>query len=327
MAINLPERRLSSAPAPKKRQVPTELILQVMGRNPLAEAITSGSDVLAQALAKRFEKEKLMKQSASQIGAIAKATGTDLTGISDPAIASSIAKSIADNRSEEMRAKESADIRRESAANSMEMRRAMAELMAQNQRASREQRSQQFADKQVNSYSANLEKSGIPNAIAVGERVLSLLPERGQDVPGYGQTGMNPSFLLSRAGKDMRQAINQLFNIELRNRSGAAVTDPELMRLREEFGQGKFATDEALITGVNQYINRLKEISRNVNAGFDSGVREEYVTRGGRDIGSAFDSMATNPRILPLKSSAVPGGGETPEQRKARLLMELRRAR
>lgn len=296
MAINLPERRFSVAPRPERRKVPIEQILAVMGNNPVAQALPGIGKQLGEALMASAAR----KRQEAQISGISKATGIDLAGITDPAIASSIAKSTADNRSEEARAREALEARKAAAAESAEMRRMMAESLMESREANRRQKEEQFQDKQVNSYSANLEKSGIPNAVSVGERVLNLLPERGQDVPGYGATGMNPEFMLTRPGKDMRQAASQLFNIELRNRSGAAVTDPELNRLKQEFGQGNFATDESLITGINQYITRLKEVARNIDAGVDGGVRSEYVNRGGRDMGAAFDSMATNSRILPL---------------------------
>lgn len=297
MALSLPERRLSPLNRSERRRVPVEQILAVMGNNPIGQALPGIGKQLGEALMASAARKK----QEAQIAGISKATGIDLSGITDPAIASSIAKSTADNRSEEARAREALEARKSAAAEAMEMRRLLAQSMMDHREELRRQKEEQFQDKQVNAYSDTLEKTGIPSAINVGERVLNMLPERGTDVPGYGPVaGMLPQFALSRKGQDMRQAATQLFNIELRNRSGQAVVDSELQRLKDEFGQGKFGSEEALRTGINQYVNRLKEVARNIDAGVESGVRAEYINRGGRDVGASFDAMSKNPRILPI---------------------------
>lgn len=108
MAINLPERRLSQLRVPEKRRIPIEQILQVMGNNPIGQALPGIGKQLGEALMASAQR----KRQEAQIAGISKATGIDLSGITDPAIASSIAKATADNRSEEMRARESLDLRR-----------------------------------------------------------------------------------------------------------------------------------------------------------------------------------------------------------------------
>lgn len=63
MAINLPERRLSAAPQPRRRQVPVEQILQVMGNSPVGQSLSNVGKQLGEALmvasAKRKQKEEM----------------------------------------------------------------------------------------------------------------------------------------------------------------------------------------------------------------------------------------------------------------------------
>lgn len=64
MAINLPRSEFSGAPQPQRRRVPTEAILSVLGNNPYAKAIDQISPVLSKALLKRAETRKLAQQTA-----------------------------------------------------------------------------------------------------------------------------------------------------------------------------------------------------------------------------------------------------------------------
>lgn len=61
-----------------------------------------------------------------------------------------------------------------------------------------------------------------------------------------------PDFAVSKDAREARQAIQKLFNITLKDRSGAAVTSQELERLKAEFGQGKFKTPDQLRTAVRE---------------------------------------------------------------------------
>jgi hypothetical protein len=72
------------------------------------------------------------------------------------------------------------------------------------------------------------------------------------DIPGFGLIvgGLNPIFL-SAEGKILRQQVQALANIVLKDRSGAAVTTPEFERFKKEFGTGSSLKTEAeLIEGL-----------------------------------------------------------------------------
>lgn len=157
-------------------------------------------------------------------------------------------------------------------------------------------------DRDTHQHSEVLARSGIPSAVTQLERVHELLPEKG-DAPGYGRVaGALPDFMVSQEGEDLRQGVQTLFNIELKDRSGAAVTDQELARLRKEFGQGTWKSEDQLRTGIAQYEARLKEVIRNINAGADPNAISEYSRRGGRNFGE-FKG-----RGFPKKDEGAEGG-------------------
>lgn len=141
-------------------------------------------------------------------------------------------------------------------------------------------------DKKVTKYSETLEKTNVPKAVSQLESVYSKLPPKG-DVPGYGLVeGRFPDLAAGEKGRDLRQTVMALFNIELKDRSGAAVTDTELQRLKDEFGSGAWKTEDQLRKGIALYQARLKEVIRNIEAGVDPEASSEYIKRGGRDLKS-----------------------------------------
>lgn len=296
MGLQLPEKRYSAAPVRQKRNVPVDQIIATMGQNPVAQGIASASDVLLKAIEKRAE----MRRKALEVAALSKATGVDLSGIEDPSIAAGIAKNVGDRKSEEARAQEANRIREEGDRANRDLRMLMAQSLEEHRRETRNRLSEQFRERQVNTYKQGLEKTGIPGAIASAQGVLSQLPDRGEDIPGFGPlAGGLPDIMVSQSGKDLRQSVHQLFNTELRSRSGTAVTDNELQRLKAEFGTGKWKTDEQLRTGVRQYLLRLQEIARNEDAGVSPLTRQAYMENGGNDIPSQFGKMIQTPSIRP----------------------------
>lgn len=133
----------------RERRVPLQEIIAVQGQNPLA----GGIDALSAALQKRAELER----QAQQVAAISKATGVDLPGVSDPATALSLAKTMADQKADAARQAESLAVRREA----MEGTNALRMMVAENLRNERESRREERINKDILAYSESLEKNPV----------------------------------------------------------------------------------------------------------------------------------------------------------------------
>lgn len=140
-------------------------------------------------------------------------------------------------------------------------------------------------DKKALKYSATLEKSGIPGVIDTIENIDRMIGAAGKDLPGVGMIeGALPDVFAGDAGRDLRQEVSSLFNKTLHVRSGSAVTDQELQRLRTEFGNGAWKTEKQFKDGIRRYKERLQEAMRNLNAGSDPKAIDLYTSRGGTDF-------------------------------------------
>ena len=85
-----------------------------------------------------------------------------------------------------------------------------------------------------------------------------------------------PDFMLPTDVALGRQAITKVFNIDLKNRSGAAVTVPEYDRLKEEYGKGLFKTPDQLKGAIEKARTIINDHYRSVAAGFDPKVLQAY---------------------------------------------------
>lgn len=149
----------------------------------------------------------------------------------------------------------------------------------------------------VKGFAGELEKANIPQleqALTTVEGLLSKIP-KGGDVPGYGMTGMMPNWLLSDEGKTIRMALAPLANLTLKDRSGAAVTNPEMARFLNELGTGAMMSDADMMRGVTTLRSMLNATKSNFMAGAHPEVIAEYNKRYG-----------TNTQ-MPLGASAGPG--------------------
>lgn len=165
-----------------------------------------------------------------------------------------------------------------------------------------DERRTQRLESNVNKLSTALDKSNAPTFEAILSDIESTVKGL-KDIPGYGQTGWLPNFMLSDAGKDLRRKIASLRNVELKDRSGAAVTDNELRRYLEELGTGTGMTDADLVAALGQVRKRFNPMKQNLVAGFDDETLGEYQARGGMK--------------LERGPGAPPAGGAAPAARKS----------
>lgn len=182
--------------------------------------------------------------------------------------------------------------------------------LKKSQAEEKEARKKQIEENKVKDYGKWISQSGIPELNQTLNEITAIT-SRHKDLPGYGQTGWVPEFALSSEGKKLRSQIGNLFNVVLKDRSGAAVTDQELTRLKNEFLTNKWNTDEDIRTGLEQYKNRLVEVVRNINAASPEEAVEGYKKKGRDYLGEinsyAFSEGAKN------KKPGLPAG-LTPEE-------------
>lgn len=143
---------------------------------------------------------------------------------------------------------------------------------------------QEQLDRKVLQFSTELQKTNIPGFEESLQNLENLMAKfKGGDIPGIGGTGNFPQWLLSDEGKQVRQALSMIKNIELKDRSGAAVTDSELKRFVEEMG-GTFTSDDQVRTAIQNVRNRFNAVKQNVIAGVGDDVLQEYASRGGMPL-------------------------------------------
>ena len=137
---------------------------------------------------------------------------------------------------------------------------------------------------------------------SVGEKLDNLnvkgnkiITEKGKtiDLPGVNVPGLGRISAYSEDARDLNAKMAKIFNVELKDRSGSAVTSPELERLKIEFGAGKFNTESDMIKAVKEYKDLVAKEIKNREAAFKPEILKEYRERGG----------ATSERFAPAKTA------------------------
>lgn len=139
------------------------------------------------------------------------------------------------------------------------------------------QTADQQTRKQVQQLGAGLEKANLPQTDAVLADVESTL-RKNPNAAEYisGPKSSLPDMLIPDDAKFARQSFQKLFNITLKDRSGAAVTNQELERLKQEFATGAFKTQKQLETAVEKARNIINKHYAGVAAGYSPDVLKAY---------------------------------------------------
>ena len=137
--------------------------------------------------------------------------------------------------------------------------------------------SQKIADAKVQHLGTALERANLPEADAVLRGVEDAL-KKNPDLPKYlgGPGSVRPDWSLPQPIREGRQAFQKLFNITLKNRSGAAVTIPEFERLKNEFATGVWKHPDQVKAGVEQARTIISDHYRSVAAGFGPDALKGY---------------------------------------------------
>ena len=121
------------------------------------------------------------------------------------------------------------------------------------------------------------------------------------DLEGFGLGAIKPDWAVSTDAQDLRQQLTKLFNIDLAERSGAAVTKQELDRLKDEFKSGAWKTDRQLVKGIRDYRNLLEAYKKHAFSGYNKDIINRYQDQGGLRFktaaGDSKPSMRTEVQI------------------------------
>lgn len=102
------------------------------------------------------------------------------------------------------------------------------------------------------------------------------------DLPGISVPGLGRITAHSPESRKLSTAMEGVFNITLKDRSGAAVTTPELERLKKEFAEGRFNTEGEMIQALKDFKSELYKEMRSREAAVDPVVLDRYKELGGR---------------------------------------------
>tara|TARA_R100001463_G_scaffold7535_7_gene24029 strand:+ start:139 stop:1149 length:1011 start_codon:yes stop_codon:yes gene_type:complete len=141
--------------------------------------------------------------------------------------------------------------------------------------------------KKVEGIQEDFNKYNWNELIFVADEIDKII-NQGGNIKGVGVLEGNlPDLFVGEEGKLNKAKIARLFNITLKDRSGSAVTTPELDRLKKEFGAGTFKTDQDFINAFNVYKGIVNKIINQQLAGYDSRALETWTKQGGvSQIGS-----------------------------------------
>lgn len=175
----------------------------------------------------------------------------------------------------------------------LKIQRAQADAGVQKTKDAREQKQEMGIEKDVQRFEEKaIDATPLAHNLGVVEEILGGKLEnfdeknktmKGQpiDLPGKSIPLIGRVYEPGSQGESLQSAIATIFNTELKSRSGAAVTDQELDRLRTEFSAGKFNTEEKMVEALKKYKTILRKRMTQHEAAFRPEVLESYKSRGG----------------------------------------------
>lgn len=127
------------------------------------------------------------------------------------------------------------------------------------------------------------------------------------DLPGVSLPLVGRVSAYDGDARTLQSRVAKIFNVELKDRSGAAVTDSELERLRTEFAAGKFNSETEMLQALRDYKNAARVALANAEARFSPEAIAEYRDRGGftsANIGATAPAAASAPKITAEQAAA-----------------------
>ena len=139
---------------------------------------------------------------------------------------------------------------------------------------------QENVNKKVKEIGDDFARFNWSEAINVAQEVENIVSKKG-GIKGIGAGEFLPDKLKGAEGRLNQAVFAKLFNIELKDRSGAAVTDQELERLKKEFNAGFFKTDDDYRRAFEIYKRILNKTISQAVASYDPKALDQWVDNGG----------------------------------------------
>lgn len=147
------------------------------------------------------------------------------------------------------------------------------------------------------------------------------------DLPGVNIPGVGRFEAYSTKAQNLRTAMSKIFNAELKDKSGTAVTDKELARLKQQFAEGRFNTEPQMIGALKAYQKRLGEVMQGREAKYRPEVLERYRGRDGLTSKDAFSKRQTpretSTNISPEDQAAIEWALANPKDPSAATILKL----
>jgi len=140
----------------------------------------------------------------------------------------------------------------------------------------------------------NLKMAGSINNLDQVENALAPYVENGKvvkDIPGIGQLGR---YSVLPEARNMQSIIGSLTNIQLKDQSGATVTNPEFERYKKQVALGAFASDQDFVNTVQ----RMREI---INAH----LGQQLTGHNKTDVAAYIAGGGIGPKESPLTAPPI----------------------
>lgn len=171
------------------------------------------------------------------------------------------------------------------AADRQEQLRLQRETLNEQRKAAAEQKQTQFVDTQVGKLQDDLVREQIPQMTPVMQGIQDVLKKYPKgDLPGFSKrenaaANFGMGWMLNEEAQSVRQALMPLANITIKVRSGAAVTQPEWDRFRQELGSGTLMSPERIRQGLKMFQDIYADTVKGVGAGYSDDVVKAYERR------------------------------------------------
>ena len=139
----------------------------------------------------------------------------------------------------------------------------------------------ELLNKKIGEITDDFNKNGWNESLAIVQQIENIFSPEG-NIRGLGPLEGNiPPMFIGEEGRKNKAIFARLLNTTLKARSGAAVTPPELERLKEEFSAGGFKTDKDYRNAFGVFKRILNQTIQQATIGYDLEAFSEWENRGG----------------------------------------------